>query len=90
MDNLKTFDYYAGLAMQNAVSEIQETVPASFWDFIKILAKNLLHFHWLEIRYKEINGVKEEVAHRACKMAALMMKERENYEEYIHSQSKPQ
>lgn len=86
-NKITVFDYYAGLAMQNAVSEIQEVVPASLWDFIKILLKNLAHMHWLEVRYKEIEGVKEQVAERAFKMAEIMMRERDNYMHIVNGSS---
>lgn len=69
-------DYFASQAMLSAVSETQEVVPASFWDWCKQLLQQLANMTFLTVKYKDIPDVYEGAARRCFEYADAMINER--------------
>lgn len=69
-------DYIAARAMQSVMLETQETVTASFWDWVKLqLVGYGLSF--LHVKYTVVEGAHETAARRAYQLADAMLAARE-------------
>ena len=79
VNGMTLLDYFAAKAMLVVTSEMQETVPASFWDWIKMLLVTFLHLRFLEVNFKKVNGIDELIAKNSYELAASMISERKNY-----------
>ena len=66
-------DYFASQAMLAVVQETQEMIPASFWDWFKLICRDLFHMTFLEVHYREVTDVYENAAKRAYKYADAMI-----------------
>lgn len=69
-------DYFAAKAMVVISSETQEAKVASFWDWIKWLLVVFLHMSFLHVKYKSVDGMKEEIAKKSYELADAMLKEK--------------
>ena len=73
---MKLRDYFAAKALPAVMMETQETVPASFWDWIK----HELHGHglsFLYVNYRIVDGAHKQAAQRAYALADAMLAARE-------------
>ena len=78
-DGMTLIDYFAAKAMPVVTAEMQETVPASFWDWVKMLLISFLHMNFLEVKFKKVKGVDEVISRKAYELAAAMIEERKKY-----------
>lgn len=76
MNDMDLRDYFAAKALAASVSETQETVPASFWDWVKGILREMLNMTFLEVRYKSIEGAYEQAAKRSYKYADAFITEK--------------
>lgn len=70
-------DYFASQAMMVVMSETQEVKVASFWDWIKFLLQMHLGFAFLEVKYKQIEGVYDVSAEKCYQYADALIIEKE-------------
>lgn len=69
-------DYFAAKAMNVVVLEVQETVPASVFDWFKQVLRDRIGMTFLYVRYRVVDGAHDSAASRAYAMADAMLKER--------------
>ena len=75
-EKIELLDFYAAKAMILVSAETQETIPASFWDYVKSILFSVCYMTFLEVRYKPVTGAKERIAKEAYLYAQAMLNER--------------
>lgn len=78
-EGMTLLDYFAVRAMPVVTAEMQETVPASFWDWVKMLLISFLHMNFLEVKFKKVKGVDEVISKKSYELAAAMIEERKKH-----------
>lgn len=76
MSEMDLRDYFAARALLASVSETQEVIPASFWDWVKSILRALLYMTFLEVKYKTIEDAYKQSAERSYRYADAFIAER--------------
>jgi hypothetical protein len=76
MNKITELDYFAARSMEVVMMETQEVVVDGFWNWVKQLMQIYLHFSFLEVKYRNIEGTYEKAAKKCYDYAQAMVNEK--------------